>query len=174
MCRTVLCSRVDLPADDLDDGGEVENQETLDVAAAPTAGSEAVIATQCVAFSATFRVPVFYFAIHDTQGSPLPLAEIVKTPLFHRRLSPADITPFSIGHPGSLFPLLSQGDHPTLGTPSWYIHPCETPSAMAELAAEIIADTEPEIALWTEDEQLIRWMEAWFMLLGNVVDLDNP
>jgi len=26
-------------------------------------------------------------------------------------------------------------------------------------------------AEWTEDERLVRWIEAWFMILGNAVEL---
>lgn len=100
----------------------------------------------------------------------------MKTALFRRHaFSETDVTAFALSSTSSPFPLLSQGDHPTLGTPSWYIHPCETPAALAELTSEVMAEVMPEEGptRWAGDAGLIRYMEIWFMLLGNVVDL-NP
>ncbi|KAF8231848.1 hypothetical protein L208DRAFT_1398182, partial [Tricholoma matsutake] len=41
----------------------------------------------------------------DTAGSPLALDDLPSV---------------------FVIPLLSQGDHPTLGTPCWYLHPCQS------------------------------------------------
>jgi len=57
------------------------------------------------------------------------------------------------------FPLLSQGGHPTLETPCWYLHPCETAKAVEELLSE----KEPG---W-------NMIEAWLLIVGNVVELGN-
>lgn len=56
--------------------------------------------------------------------------------------------------------MLSQGDHPTLGTPCWYLHPCHTAEAVEEIMKEVNC----------EGDRLLRWMEAWFTMLGNVID----
>ena len=53
------------------------------------------------------------------------------------------------------------GDHPTLGTPSWYFHPCHTADVVGEVLAEIEVDRADEL----------RWLEVWFMVMGNMVDL---
>lgn len=57
--------------------------------------------------------------------------------------------------------MLSQGDHPTLGTPCWYLHPCQTAEVVDELMREVECG---------EAERPLQWMEAWLMMLGNVVD----
>ncbi|TFK28809.1 hypothetical protein FA15DRAFT_664873 [Coprinopsis marcescibilis] len=63
------------------------------------------------------------------------------------------------------FPLLSQGDHPTLGTPCWYFHPCETEASVAELVREV-AEVD-----WSEEYRLARWLDLWLMTVGTVVNL---
>lgn len=57
--------------------------------------------------------------------------------------------------------MLSQGDHPTLNTPSWYLHPCHT----AEVVGEIMKEVDGNV------DRPLRWLEAWLMMLANVVDL---
>ncbi|KAF8271752.1 hypothetical protein EI94DRAFT_1719934, partial [Lactarius quietus] len=72
-----------------------------------------------------------------TDGSPLGLEEIMNTSLLrHHALPETQATSFALFQQDALFPLLSQGDHPTLGLPSWFIHPCGTASAMNELIGE--------------------------------------
>ncbi|KIM90712.1 hypothetical protein PILCRDRAFT_59000 [Piloderma croceum F 1598] len=128
--------------------------------------STSLTSTQYVVYSATFQVPAFYFTIHDSHGSPLSSTDILKTFLFRRfPRDGTDTTSFAITLPTSSFPLLSQGDHPTLGTPCWYFHPCETSMSVNEVMTEVLQDE------WTEDECLVRWLEAWFMILGTAVDL---
>jgi len=87
--------------------------------------------------------------------------------LFHPfDLQGTDLTSFALSLPASSFPLLSQGDHPTLGTPCWYLHPCGTAAAVEEIMKEVEHD-------WTEDQRLMKWMEVWFMVLGTIIDLRN-
>ena len=95
-------------------------------------------------------------------GSPLSLEEIMKSSLFRPLALPsADGNTFAVTLPESSFALLSQGDHPTLGTPSWYFHPCHTADVVGEVLAEIEVDRADEL----------RWLEVWFMVMGNMVDL---
>jgi ubiquitin-like-conjugating enzyme ATG10 len=90
----------------------------------------------------------------------------MKTSLFHASVfQDMESSSFGLSQPDSTFPLLSQGDHPTLGTPAWYFHPCETTVSVGEVMAEFSSDN------WTHDEWLVGWLEAWFMILGTVVDL---
>jgi ubiquitin-like-conjugating enzyme ATG10 len=65
------------------------------------------------------------------------------------------------------FPLLSQGDHPILGTSHWYFHPCETSAAVKEILEEM-----PDVQ-WDQHgvEPPLRWLEAWFAILSTVIDL---
>lgn len=99
-------------------------------------------------------------------GSPLPLTDILQTSLFRKfALDGTETTSFGVSLPASSFPLLSQGDHPTVGTPCWYFHPCETSASVDEVMKEVMQDD------WTESQQLVRWMEAWFMVLCTTVNL---
>lgn len=101
-------------------------------------------------------------------GSPLGLADIVNTSLFRPSVfDTAERTTFALSIPDQSFPLLSQGDHPTLGTPSWYFHPCESAHAVDELMTELGE------AEWTTEERIIRWIELWFMVVGTAVDLSQ-
>lgn len=75
-------------------------------------------------------------------------------------LPSTDGNTFALTLPDSALALLSQGDHPTLGTPSWYFHPCQT----SEMVGEIIAEREDE------GDDVLQWIETWFMVMGNIVD----
>jgi ubiquitin-like-conjugating enzyme ATG10 len=102
-----------------------------------------------------------------SDGSPLPLRDIIGTSLFRPHMFPQCSTAsHGISVPDSNFPLLSQGDHPVLGTPCWYFHPCETAVAVAELL-EAAGDQ----GKYLSDQGLLRWMEAWFLVLCSVVDI---
>jgi Autophagocytosis associated protein, active-site domain len=104
----------------------------------------------------------------NADGSPLVLEEIMNTNLWrHCALPETQVTSFALVQPDALFPLLSQGDHPTLGTPSWFIHPCGTANTMGELIGAKNAEGIPEVV---SDESL-DWLEMWFMVLGNIVEL---
>lgn len=72
---------------------------------------------------------------------------------------------YALSVPDAPFPLLSQGDHPTLGTPCWYLHPCETRTAVNELFREI------EQADWDSTTRDVRWLETWFMTVSGVLAL---
>ncbi|KAG9317548.1 hypothetical protein JVU11DRAFT_1754 [Chiua virens] len=125
-----------------------------------------LICHQSVVLSPTFQVPTFYFSVYDSTGSPVGLSEIVHTSLLRKHaLDGMEVTAFSIGDPTSNFPLLSFGDHPSLGTQCWYLHPCETGPAVEEILAAR-AETRPE-----DTARDVEWLEAWFVVLSCVVDV---
>lgn len=102
----------------------------------------------------------------SADGAPLSLVEIMASPLLRRHAVPlAEATTFALTEDGSAFPLLSQGDHLVLGTPAWYFHPCHTPDAVGELLSEVAKEG------WREEERLVRWIEVWFMVVSQIVDL---
>lgn len=99
-------------------------------------------------------------------GSTLGLGDIVALRLLKEHNRPeSEMNSYAITPVASPFPLLSQGDHPTLGTSCWYFHPCETSTAVQEILNEV-----GEIE-WEAEEGLARWMEAWFSVLSSAVDL---
>ncbi|KAG2369884.1 hypothetical protein BDR07DRAFT_1387296 [Suillus spraguei] len=67
-----------------------------------------------------------------TGGSPLQLTDILQTCLLR--------------------------EHPTLGTPCWYFHPCETANAVQEILNET-------------ERRSVSWMEAWFTVLSTAIDM---
>jgi ubiquitin-like-conjugating enzyme ATG10 len=87
--------------------------------------------------------------------------------LRHQSLPETQVTSFALVQPDALFPLLSQGDHPTLGTPSWFIHPCGTANAISELIREKNTERIPEV----DNNNSLDWLETWFMMLGSIVEL---
>ncbi|KAJ7179916.1 hypothetical protein C8R43DRAFT_971142 [Mycena crocata] len=150
MARSVLHTRRAEKASDNEDADDT-------TAATPT---ETLTCMQYVVYSPSFQVPAFYFTLHDASGSPLALDNLVNTTLFRRfAFEGTEGTSFALSLPGSAFPLLSQGDHPTLGTPCWFFHPCQSAAAVDEIMGE----------LW--ERRLERWMETWFMVLAGVVNM---
>ncbi|KAJ6516011.1 hypothetical protein C8R45DRAFT_809589 [Mycena sanguinolenta] len=122
--------------------------------------AETLTCKQYIVYSATFQVPALYFTLHDAGGGPLALDDLVHTTLFHRfAFEGTESTSFGVSLPGSAFPLLSQGDHPTLGTPCWYFHPCESAAAVEEIMAEL------------GEKSPVRWLETWLMVVAQVVSM---
>lgn len=68
----------------------------------------------------------------------------------------------------SVFPLLSQGDHPVLQTMCWYLHPCETQQAIEELLAARKAELADGGTMGSEE-----WLEVWMLVLGSVLNLED-
>ncbi|KAF4619440.1 hypothetical protein D9613_005191 [Agrocybe pediades] len=141
---------------------ELEWEE--DDAATGETSSPVVMVHEYIVYSVAFNVPAFYFTVHDTNGSVLSLAEIMRTSFFKYLPEGAEATSFALTAPSNSFPLLSQGEHPTLGTACWYLHPCESSRAVEEFMEEEREKLEGE-------ERMGRWMEVWLMLVGSVVRL---
>jgi len=128
-------------------------------------------------------MPVFYFSVHTDEGSPFSLPDIVdRTSLFIFQPHSVDagdfvVTKYSIQAPGATLPLISQGEHPTLGTPCCYLHPCETQVALGELIGEDGQSSAPRRAVEERGEEgrkhngIARKLELWLLLVGNAVDL---
>lgn len=104
------------------------------------------------------------FISGTTDGVPLALREITSSSLFRPQVLPNEQVPYGIHLSNSAFAMLSQGDHPVLGIPCWYLHPCHT----ADVVGEILNETEIG-----EKEYAIRYLEAWFMVMNNLVTLDH-
>ncbi|GJE84703.1 autophagy protein 10 [Phanerochaete sordida] len=147
-----------------DNGGqpaepEVEEPEDEAAAAVP---HERLVCRQYVVFSPSFQVPALYFSLHRGNGTALSLDDIVTSSLLMRSALPQTArTTFALETTDSPFAMLSQGDHPTSNTPCWYLHPCRT----AEVVDEIMKETG-----YGDADRPLRWLETWFMVLGNVVD----
>ena len=175
MARSTVLTRHTLQQQALED-----EDTSVDVPDAATASvdTEPLICQQYVVYSASFQVPSFYFTMHSTrpwtlltdiytcfnarvtEGEPLSLDDILCTTLFRvSSFRGAENTGFALTQPTSMFPLLSQGEHPTLGMPCWYLHPCETAVAVEEIVAEKGSGA--------------NVIEGWLLIVGNVVELGN-
>ncbi|EIW61738.1 uncharacterized protein TRAVEDRAFT_163229 [Trametes versicolor FP-101664 SS1] len=162
LSRTVLLPRIS-PSEEGELGELVGTTLEVEDESAAVVPGELQTCKQYVVYSPTFEVPAFYFTLNKSSGSPLVLDQIVQSTLFRRNALPSsDGNTFGLTLPGSNLSLLSQGDHPTLGTPSWYFHPCHT----SEVVGEILAASEGT----QPGDELLRWMEVWFMVMSNVVD----
>lgn len=102
----------------------------------------------------------------SSEGSPLSLSDLLNTTLFRvSAFSGTEASAFAITKPNTNFPLLSQGDHPTLGTPFWYLHPCETDKAVEEIMSALLGQE------LKGEMRLARWLKTWFMVLSSVVNI---
>ncbi|KAL9549032.1 hypothetical protein MBANPS3_005396 [Mucor bainieri] len=71
-----------------------------------------------IVYSTSYQVPVIYFKATFSDGAPLSHNEIFRY-----------IIPEAYQNA-----IVSQNDHPLLGTPCWFIHPCDTRSLMSTMA----------------------------------------
>jgi len=99
-------------------------------------------------------------------GTALTLADLLRTTFFKYAVPEgSEATSFSLTVPSTSFPVLSQGEHPTLGTACWYLHPCQSEAAVEEFMQE-----EKDFG-WSNEERVVRWLELWMMIVGGVVSL---
>ncbi|KAF8528853.1 hypothetical protein BU17DRAFT_36913 [Hysterangium stoloniferum] len=126
--------------------------------------SDILAVQQHVVYSPTFQVPCFYFTVHDRAGGHLSLQDIMNTSLFRKETLPEQVatTAHGLSMPHSNFPLLSQGDHPVLGIPFWFFHPCETSNAVLELV-------HARDDLHRVDDS--TWIETWFLILSSIINM---
>lgn len=146
---------------------------------------------ESIAWHPTYMVPTYYFQTvdsgrlffghaalklkHAIGGSPISLAQIVRTTRFRRRTlldMAVGVTAYSVQPSESSsaqFPLISQGDHPILGTPHWYFHPCETAAAVREILGHSLNTA------WDPNriECLLRWLKSWLAVLTTAIDLSS-
>ncbi|KAI5124719.1 hypothetical protein M0805_005357 [Coniferiporia weirii] len=142
--------------------GDVFEEDDAAAAVTRREQNDILEAWQYIVYSASFQVPAFYFSVNTRSGTRLGLDGILGCSLF-RRNAFADVkkTSFALQAAGQNFPLLSQGEHPTLCTPCWFLHPCETGVALGELMEADGQITKPSA----------RMLELWLLLVGNVVDV---
>ncbi|KAH7100620.1 hypothetical protein BKA62DRAFT_658273 [Auriculariales sp. MPI-PUGE-AT-0066] len=147
---------------DINDGPVDEPEDVASSAPTPLGPAQLLTVKQWIVYSPSFSVPAFYFSCHDASGAPVPLDRIMRSRLFLQAISRSvRQTPHSLEMPDNEgpFPLLSQGDHPVLGVPCWYLHPCETQRAMDELLKASASGT------------LSVWLQTWLALISTTIDL---
>lgn len=118
------------------------------------AASHKIIAEYSVVWSSSYQVPVLYFSLweeHGTKRSSLTegISEVVHS--FEKHVGFED-NPEVI----KMNALLSQGEHPLLGVPAWYLHPCKTGNVMETIVPK---------------EEWFNYLKAWLALYGSFAGL---
>lgn len=102
-----------------------------------------------VLYSHTYQVPVLYFSCCHSNGQPLSIEEVwSNVPSVHQG---------RVSH--NSWSMISQEEHPILGRPFYYIHPCHTTDAMK--------------CLWTRTSP-VDYLTSWLSMFGPLVGLDLP
>lgn len=110
-----------------------------------------------VVWSSAFRVPVVHYSLARADGSALSFAA---------ELAYADALAAAHGGPrtgaDTAAAYITSGEHPVLGTPFWFLHPCRTAPAMARLAA---------LPAWHRAHYLAAWLSWAAPMVGLAVDV---
>ncbi|KAK0527788.1 hypothetical protein OC835_004867 [Tilletia horrida] len=125
-----------------------------------------VLATmsQSICYSPTWKVPVFYFSVSRSDGTPFTLDQVIRSSLVQHELDPllerpgpqhstdpsdpssASRTDSSSDLPATFAPI-SSTEHPITGEPALYLHPCETASWLDTLLRPQLSKREARTAL---------------------------
>lgn len=112
-----------------------------------------------VVYSNTYSVPVLYFNAYKLDGRLLTWDEVW-----------GDLPPhYQNSEIRSTF--LTQNDHPVLGVPFYFIHPCETAKLMGELRREQDPALTPTKST-TADEH--NYLMQWLSIVAPVIGLHVP
>ena len=102
-----------------------------------------------IVYSHTYQVPVLYFSCCHSNGQLLSIEEVWShiPPVHQQRVS------------HNSWSLITQGDHPILGQPFFYVHPCHTSDVMR--------------CVWSKGSQ-IDYLTSWLSMFGPLVGVDLP
>ena len=72
----------------------------------------------------------------------------------------------------SVWPAITQGEHPTTGRPCFFLHPCETAAFLSSILLESRLREGIKQAKGEEEEATLRqYMETWMMLVSDAIQL---
>lgn len=126
-----------------------------------------------VVYSASFRVPSLLFSLHSASGAPVPLSQIQKSTTFFRQGAPLGDDDNS---ENATFPAITQEQHPSLEYSCYSLHPCHTPSALAEILSnnlplhKILFNNTPT-HITSSTEHALKILVTWFMITSTAVNL---
>ncbi|KAG2215471.1 hypothetical protein INT45_003165, partial [Circinella minor] len=112
---------------------EILQEEITDPATVNTNAYSYLTMEYHIAYSPSYQVPVLYFNGYDSDGNVLSLDDLYQW-IISKEMQ--DNLKYSnrLSAQGSI----SQEEHPILGFPFYYIHPCETQSMMRSISHDII------------------------------------
>ncbi|XP_024981490.1 ubiquitin-like-conjugating enzyme ATG10 isoform X2 [Cynara cardunculus var. scolymus] len=138
-----------------DEGGCNDDEEPFDNATLSTSDDGDQYHFHVV-YSPSYRVPVLYFHVQNTDGQPLNLDEI-KTNL------PTKSAKVLLE---SKWTFITQQEHPYLNRPWYMLHPCGTSEWMKLLLVGV------DNSMATNGTE--RYMISWFSVVGQVFGLKLP
>ena len=105
-------------------------------------------------YSHTYQVPVLYLTACRSDGQRLSLEEIwsLAPCVHHTRLAAA------------MWSTVTEGEHPVLGTPFYFVHPCHTGQVMATVMG----------AAGGERTGVVDYLTSWLSMFGPLVGLELP
>ncbi|CEP15939.1 hypothetical protein [Parasitella parasitica] len=127
-------NNVDVDSITLDDEEEEESCAVQD-------STEIIQLEHHIVYSTSFQVPVLYFRVSFSDGTPLSHQEIFQFVI------PNDYHDANI----------TQNEHPILGKPCWYIHPCNTRGLMETMAFD-----------------QLDYIKAWLSVYGPIAKYNIP
>lgn len=81
-----------------------------------------------IVFSETWRVPVLHFTVQDSAGNPCPREQVLS------------MLPTAKQH-NDTWNFVSYDEHPITGTPSYFLHPCQTQDILTLLQNDCVQST---------------------------------
>ncbi|KAI8144859.1 autophagocytosis associated protein [Fennellomyces sp. T-0311] len=111
---------------------QTQGDELLQVSDPATANVERVHMIKLehhIVYSPGYQVPVLYFNGYDAEGTALSLDDLYRW-VVSKEMQDSLKHSNTLSAQGSI----SQEEHPVLGLPFYYIHPCETQSMMRSIA----------------------------------------
>lgn len=116
--------------------------------------TETVVCEFHIVYHTIYQTPVLYFRASRLDGSPVRVDEHVSR----------------LQLPGSkaTSTFVSMEEHPVLGTPFWFLHPCETTAAM-ELLLKQRSDKSTADPL---QQQQAPYLLAWLSLVAPVTQIN--
>lgn len=121
--------------------------------------TETVVCEFHVVYHVVYQTPVLYFRAARLDGSPFPVAAHVSAlQLPGSRLGAAAVA--------------SMEEHPVLGTPFWFLHPCETAAAMELLLQHQHPHHTEKRDLQSPRHKETAYIFAWLSLVAPLTGVD--
>lgn len=117
-----------------------------------------------IVYSTSYGVPVLYFNVYSPEGSLLLLHQVIEL------LSNTNAN-FNCSQIDK-WTFITQGEHPFLGIPFFYLHPCKT----GEFMAQVFESTQGKGKTSEEslhDKYLVSWLSFFGPLVGLFVSTQN-
>lgn len=136
-----------------------------------------------IIYSPTYRVPILY--IHKPPPPPITLRDDDNNDDDDNDDNNPDPFLTHLQNSSSSAVLLSLIDHPTIGKPVYFIHPCRTQEAIAEILSSSLSSATRRLGKngsggGEEEEERgggeggMQWFMAWWGCIGNSAGLSVP